>query len=482
MAIVKRPREKSRILLINPSFPSDAIRIFGEGGRLYALYAPMGPLFIASVFERAGYEVRLIDPQLIDDPMAAVAREVEQGVLFVGITVFMGPNVLHAREISSLVKKLSPETPVVWGGPLPTSAPEICLRDASVDFIVMGMGEETALELARSIEKGQDPARLPHISAMVGGKVKKGDIYRFTGELDDLLYPDLELWAEGIRRKKSIPILSSRGCPRNCAFCYNNTFTGKKRWLANSEEYVLRQMEHWTDHFKLNAFHFLDDNFLVNTGRAHQILKKSIARGWEIQRLVGHVSDFKPQILELVKGNIKHVNFAIESVSPKIQRLINKHANLDISLDLIRSLMAGKVESITVNFMAGFPTETDEDIAANIDAARQIRDLNPKLRSAMSIYAPQPKDDIIPQFDFPEHEMFSLDTLSSDMASHRSGFLESRLRPWMRGDDCCFYIDFLRVWFHYFDHDVRSQLNLDVKAILNRNKRLAGLFKDVPLP
>lgn len=479
MVIAKNPRKKSRVLLINPNFPSDAIRIFGEGDRLFA---PMGLLLVASVFEKAGYEVCLIDPQLMSNPMDAVAEEVKRGVLFVGITVFQGPNVLRAREISFLVKKLSPETPVVWGGPLPTSAPDICFRDAPVDFIVMGMGEETALELARCIETGQDPATLPHISAMTEGKINNKEIYCFTGELDDLLYPDMELWGEGVRRLKSIPILTSRGCPRNCAFCYNNTFTGKKRWLANSEEYVLQQMERWSSHFGFSTFYFVDDNFLVDTRRAYRILKESLSRGWNIRHLAGHVYDFKPQILELIEGHIDNVGFAIESASPKIQRLINKYVSLDLVLDLIRSLMAGKVNVITVNFMLGFPYETDDDIAANINAACRIRDLNPEVRSIPSIYAPQPKDDIIPKFSFPEREMFSLETLSSDMASHRSGFLEPKLRPWMKEEDMCFYIDLLRVWFHYFDCKVRASVSFDVNTILDGNKRLAGLFANVSPP
>lgn len=475
----KKPKKRPRILLVNSSFPSDSVKIFGEGGKICA---PMGLLLIASILKREGYDACLVDPQLTADPLIAIAENVKEGALFVGITAFIGPNVLRAREISDLVKKISPKTPVVWGGPLPTSAPEICLRDAMVDYIVMGMGEETILELARCIETKQDPAKLSYISTLKGGALKAGEIYRFTGELDNLPYPDLELWKEGVEKLKSIPIITSRGCPRNCAFCYNNTFSGKKRWLANSAEYIIKQMEHWSGRFGFKSFYFVDDNFLVDTKRAKYILEHALSKSWHIQHLAGHISDFKPEIIKLIKGNINNVGFAIESASPKIQRLINKHVNLDSALGLIHSFTEAKTEAICINFMLGFPSETDEDIAASIKAAQRIRDLNPTVRSIPSIYLPQPKDDIMPQFDFASQKMFSLDTLSSDMASHRSGFLESRLRPWMKEEDITFYIDLLRTWFYHFDCKVRDTSHFDISSIMKRNKRVANLFAEVSAP
>ena len=58
MTIAKRPRKKSRVLFFNTSFPSDVVKIFGEGERFYAL---MGLLLGASGLEWTSYEGKLVE-------------------------------------------------------------------------------------------------------------------------------------------------------------------------------------------------------------------------------------------------------------------------------------------------------------------------------------------------------------------------------------------------------------------------------------
>ena len=251
-----------RLVLINTSFCPEGSKFAAQ---TTPLTPPLGLLVIAAPLSEAGFDVDLIDPQFDPDYMTHLSEAVDRRPVFVGMTTFMGPNIHNALKISAAVKARSPGTPIVWGGPLATSLPEMCFGDQSVDYIVMGIGEETALRLVHTLHAGRDPADLPHVTHRCNGGVRFGDIYHFEGSLDDLEFPRLDLWEAGIRAMGRIPILSSRGCPRNCAFCYNNTFTGRKRWYGRSAENVLAEMDQWVERFGLNLFHFVDDNFLVDT-------------------------------------------------------------------------------------------------------------------------------------------------------------------------------------------------------------------------
>jgi|TARA_B100000315_G_scaffold154576_1_gene143111 radical SAM superfamily enzyme YgiQ (UPF0313 family) len=462
-----------QVLLINASFPRDGLKIYSK------LSPPMGLLTIAAQLEETGYGVRLIDPQIEDNYKDKIEIELKDKPIFVGMTVFMGKNILNAVEISKYIKRRSPNTPIVFGGPLATSSPEICFDNAPVDYIVMGVGEYTSVELARTLENGEDATSLPHISTREGRNIKDG--YFFNQDIDQLKFPRLDLWEEGVRRMGKIPIMTSRGCPRNCAFCYNNTFIGRKKWFGRSGENVLEEMDYWAEHFRKDKFYFIDDNFLVQSKRACYILEKTIEKKYKINQILGSLYDFTPEVLNCITEDVHHVGFSIESASPKIQKLISKVLSLERAMNLFVFLTEKGIDMITTNFMFGFPEETDEDVRANIEMAVKIREVNKNIRSQPRIYSPQPGDDILSKLEYFNEFVFSIEELSTiDRAPNRSMQLSGEIRPWMSKEDLEFYLDLVLVWFYHFDYVVRDDQDIDVEGILKRNKRLAKLFKNVP--
>lgn len=469
-----------RVLLVNGSFPPHEGRFAAQST---PLSPPLGLLSIAAALTHAGFEIDLVDPQVDDDYERHIEEAVGRGPVFVGMTTFMGPNIANVRAFSSQVKALSPDTPVVWGGPLATSSPEICLTDPNVDYVVMGMGEASAVRLARSLADARDPGDLPHVSSRRPASVHVAENYRFEGSLDDLDLPRLDLWEAGIRAAMKIPILSSRGCPRNCAFCYNNTFNGRKRWYGRSADDVLAEMAHWSERFGLGSFYFVDDNFLIDCERACRIIDESRARGYRIGQVIGHLSDFRPPVLKRIAHYIGHAGFSIESASPRIQRVLNKRVDPRRAVELIRTLTALGIDKITTNFMFGIPTEDDGDIAASIALAAEIRAIDPRVRMVPYIYCPQPEDDIVRHLDLGGPIPFSLDTLSQvDFAPNRSRVLVPDLHPWLSHADREFYLDLVQIWFYHFDHVVRADQDIPVGEIVDRDARIARLFAAVHEP
>jgi radical SAM superfamily enzyme YgiQ (UPF0313 family) len=446
--------------------------------------SPFGLLAIASPLIRNGYEVILIDPRLDNKYLKKINKYLSENVAFVGMTTFMGFNILNAVKLSSHIKRVSPSTPIVWGGPLATSSPELCFQDTAVDYIVMGMGEETVVKVAERLSNKKDATELPNVSSHINNRIIIKDKFFFQGDLDAIDYPELTLWKDGIQKVGSVPILTSRGCPRNCSFCYNSTFVGRKKWYSRTAKNVQNEMDYWSNIFGINTFHFIDDNFLVNTKRAHHILKNSIEKNYKITQILGHLNDYKAEIVELISGHIEHVGFSIESASPRIQRLLNKIIDLQKALSMFKYFSEKGIKTINTNFMFGFPTETDEDILANIKMACEIRSINSKIRMVPYVYTPQPKDDLITSFkEYYDKINFTIDILSTiDFAPNRSNYLAHEIRPWMTRDDIKFYLDLVLAWFYHFDYVVREDQGIDIESIYKSNKRLANLFRDVPMP
>lgn len=468
-----------RIVLINTFYPRNP-----QMEKYSGFHPPLGLLAISGALQKAGYDIVLIDPRLEDNYLEKIDHNLDADTLFVGMSAYMGPNLLNLREVCQHIKKVAPRTPIVLGGPLATSSPEICFANAPVDYIVLGMGEATIVKLAEKLKNKGVVAALPHVVDSAHENMSGKTIFHFDGDLDEVEVPDLRHWAAGIKRTGIIPIISSRGCPRNCAFCYNNTFSGRRKWYARSSEHVLREMDHWANTFGINKFYFVDDNFLVNSSRASRILSAAKARNYTITQILGHLDDYKMEVVEQFGDDIQTVHFAIESASPKIQQLLNKPIHLEKALSLFSLFTARGIKNINTNFMFGLPTENNDDIAQNIAMACRIRAINPKIRMVPYIYTPQPKDDIIPAFpEYYEKIEFSFENMATiDYSPNRSRYLTPSTRPWMSEADINFYLDFILAWFYNFDYVVRKDQEIDLAAIYRHNQRVADLFRDVPMP
>lgn len=299
----------NNILLINTSFrknPSTEYSTFGP---------PMGLLAIASSLKAHDYSVELIDPQTDPDYLDKLSIALAKNPLFVGISTYLGENIKHAIELSLIIKNEQPGITLVLGGPLASSIPEIFFKQIPVDFIVMGSGEGTVVELANALKNSTDPRVVPHMSYMSDGELTIGEMPLFEGNLDDLPQPDFTFWEKGIPTLKSIPIITSRGCKRGCAFCYN-TFNGKGAYYLRSPENVINEMARWSSRFNINKFRFFDDNFLLDPQRALAILDEMEKRNWKAERLFGHLNEFDNILPAQLAATVEQIIMCIESASP----------------------------------------------------------------------------------------------------------------------------------------------------------------------
>ena len=466
---------KNNVLLINTSFrknPTSGYSTFGP---------PMGLLAIASSLRTHGYAVELIDPQIDSDYLEHMRTALKKSPLFVGMSTYLGENIKHAIELSAIIKKEQPKLPLVIGGPLASSIPEIFFKQMPVNYIVMGSGEDTVVKLADALRVSKDPKKLSYISYMCGDELTVGEMPLFEGRLDDLPQPDFGFWEKGISILKSIPIITSRGCKRGCAFCYN-TFNGKGAYFLRSPENVIKEMEHWAGRFNIKKFRFFDDNFLLDPQRALTILDEMAKRGWKTERMFGHLNEFDHVTPEQLSATTKQIIMCIESASPRIQKILNKRLDLEKALQLIERITAQKIQFITA-FMFGIPTETDKDIRLSIELAERLRTMKKNILSMCYIYAPQPKDAIVRKRLKPDqHIEYSLDAVSEVevVPVPPDNKIDLRLRPWMNAEDQEFYLDFVQVWQYHFANHRAPEFN--VAGIYKKNERIRNLFDGIGHP
>jgi len=281
-------------------------------------------------------------------------------------------------KLSEIIKQIDSGISVVLGGHhSQIFAKELLDNASAVDFIVMGEGEETALELAEELGRGSK--RFDSIRGLAfregSGKVKINEARPLIKDLDILPPPEHCHYYD---RGRFIPvpkisIMSSRGCPYSCHYCAtNNIWRMSVRW--RSPENVAAEIKGILANQKEKYLSFYDDCFTLDKAWLLKfceiIIKEKIRINWQC---ITSLNLMEEEIFShIVKAGCIKVNFAIESGSQRILESANKRIRLD-NVKKIFTLAKKYKISTAAYIMLGFPGETEEDIRLTQAIIREVK-------------------------------------------------------------------------------------------------------------
>src|SRR5262249_33378576 len=114
---------------------------------------PLGLLSLAAALREANFEPRIIDGVLNANNFRIVAEETSDCACF-GVSLLTGPMIQGAIDIASMVRRLRPDLPLIFGGWHPSLLSGQTLREDFVDIVVRRQGETTLVEILRRLESG----------------------------------------------------------------------------------------------------------------------------------------------------------------------------------------------------------------------------------------------------------------------------------------------------------------------------------------
>ncbi|MBC8204626.1 B12-binding domain-containing radical SAM protein [bacterium] len=347
---------------------------------------PMGLLYLGAYLREYGrHEIEIYDARNLGSNLKQIGQAVKKSNPdIIGITAFSMEQ-KEAHQLAKLSKEIYPDRPVVIGGPYATSQPEDAMRDNNIDYAVIGEGERSGLRLFNMLENGGNPAEVNEIAFRNDDKVVRTNSVDYIIDLDEIPFPawdliDFESYfgSEGGKRKtfnqhqmkeRVWQLITTRGCPYRCLYCHN---LFGKMIRKRSVENVIEELKILKNKYNVEEIEIIDDIFNLDLVRAKEILRSIIAEKLDLKFCFpnGLRSDrFDEELLDLMKeAGAYRLVFAIESGSPRIQKLIRKNVKLDIAQKNIE-LAARRGFSIGGFFMIGFPTETEEEVMNTIKFA-----------------------------------------------------------------------------------------------------------------
>jgi radical SAM superfamily enzyme YgiQ (UPF0313 family) len=368
-----------KIVLINPR-----LRAWSPN-----IWVPLSLTYIAAVLEKEGHTIEIIDMnerKMNDDDLRANLKE---DVDVVGITGMI-TEYKKILKIIDIAKEEFPDRKVILGGPLATTLPQQLLEQSKADFILMGEGENTTPILIRAIEQGSTLAEIRGIGYKQGEQVIINKPVIPIDNIDTIPFParhllDMEKYIknhfksfgwkiDGFDKIRSTNIITSRGCPYNCTFCFKDMWGYK--WRGRSAENIVAEMELLNEKYNVNGFFFVDDLFVLDKKRVFEfasLLKKS---GLDvIWYCNGRANRMQKDMLKAMHdAGCVGIAYGIESGNQSILDSMRKNITIDQTKNV-----AKWTKEIGINaagyFMIGMLGETKETIIDTINFAKEL-DLN----------------------------------------------------------------------------------------------------------
>ncbi|MCW4001372.1 MAG: B12-binding domain-containing radical SAM protein [Candidatus Bathyarchaeota archaeon] len=386
-----------KVLLVNPP------QTFYPGSDPPAGNLPLGLMYIASVLQKSGYTVEILDAFMagaefeekngdevtIGLPIKRIEEEIRSRKPdVVGIAGPFTSQIGHAIKVSKAAKEANPNILTVVGGPHVTLVPKEFLEEAqSVDIAVCGEGEYAMLEIAQHFEGKTQLSEIRGIAYRQNGAVTVNERRPFIDNLDELPYPaydlvDMEQYLGpskiGYRsfQTRAISMVTSRGCPFNCCFCSVHLHMGKG-FRAHSAKYVLDHIQYVVDKYKVKNIFFEDDNLTLDLKRFEAIcdgiIERKLKIGWETPNGVRADRLNMPLLRKMKASGCKSVFVGVESGDQQIlDEVICKSLDLNRVVEFARN--AKEIGLKTGAFyIIGFPGETKQNMQRTVDFALEMK-------------------------------------------------------------------------------------------------------------
>lgn len=274
-----------------------------------------------------------------------------------------------------------PDAVIIVGGPHPSAVPAETLKELpQIDICVIGEGEITMSELVRAFQNHSRVSDIDGIAYRLGQEIRITKPRGFIKNLDELPLPARELFP--IEKYKAQPpfgrknpwlvMVTSRGCPFQCAFCSKSVFFDSFR--ARSPKKVCDEMEELINKYHAREIYFADDDFTMDMKRAEEICDEILRRGIKIPWFCfTRVNLVNENLLRKMKeAGCWVIAYGVESGNQKILDAIHKGTKVEETISAFKMTKQAGIATIC-SFMVGLPGETKETIQDTVNLVKKIK-------------------------------------------------------------------------------------------------------------
>ena len=352
-----------RILFINPAMEKYTRQVS----------FPLGMMSIATYLNHNGHTAKIIDRTIKTTDINKELSDFRPDI--VGLSVFSLKSFTDAQKVSVAAKQYGAK--VVWGGVFASLDCEFVFKNIDIDYISVGEGEETWLELCNTLEEGGNFKEVAGLSYKEDSKVL------FTAErefMDLSLLPPVDFTLIDTNKylgpmygcKKTALLYISKGCYGSCTFCFNTQFH-KRCHRCKPMSVFLEEAEYLIKNHGVDCIYFADELWGRNKEEVrylcNEIINSGLKFSWVAQTRAGYFD--KEEYFLMKKAGCIALDFGIESGSPTMLKTIKKNIPYDRICETFEYCNQAGIISLA-NFIIGFPDETEQQLRETVEMAKKI--------------------------------------------------------------------------------------------------------------
>ncbi len=366
---------------------------------------PLGLAYVAAALRKAGHEVSVVDavglapdqvtpgsrPQISQLGLTPkqIVEHLDPAAEAFAVTNMWSFSWPVVRETIQLVKQRFPDKPIICGGEHFNGLPAYSMAQAPIDFVVLGEGEEGAVEVFGALQSGytgyeniagiwyRDAAGQPAKSIKTRERKKNVDELPWPAwDLFDIKAYDEKRLVTGIHFGMTVPIMATRGCPYQCTYC-SSPGMWTTHWYARDPKDVVDEIGHGHKTYGAVNFPFHDLTAIVKKEWILNFCRELATRDfcgkitWQLP------SGTRCEVVDdevaewLHKTNGRSLNFAPESGSAETRKRIKKMLKEESLIRAVKAAAKWKLNA-SAFFVMGFPEDTTKDLRETVRLARKL--------------------------------------------------------------------------------------------------------------
>lgn len=318
------------------------------------------------------------DTTIIEFTMNEQIQSIAEGLLLhspriIGIGVYIW-NAAQSAELIQTIKKVSPDTIIILGGPEAGYLPHH-VDFTKADYIISGEGEVAFYELCRELLNPVSSVRPEPVEGQTfmvrpahHERMERSPHF-IKAPLPDLksIHLPYSAYNDEDVSHRYIYVEASRGCPFECEFCLSSIDEKVRNFPLDEllEEFEILWQR------GVRSFKFIDRTFNLNMSFANRILDFFLSKEPPYFAHFEVIPDHFPEVLKekiaLFPSGSLQLEIGIQTLDPLIAKGINRPLKLEKIYENIRFLEQETSAHMHLDLIVGLPGESIEGFGRNLD-------------------------------------------------------------------------------------------------------------------